>query len=272
MQGWAPTPLTERGREQARRAGTAIADTYDVDRVVASDLRRTRETTAEALSAGLEPSDPEPAFDRRWRERSFGDLQGFTVEAVFEGHPEYSLLHSGVAGARATPPNGESLVEARERVIHGWEALVADATPEETVLVVTHGGPLFLLLAYVRGQDFQTAMNEAWPENTGLAELRVAHDDGTVAVVREPEPLHEPVPGRDDTHPAGREGAADGEGADDEGSGETGSGGPAGDGAAHDRAEGHDTTTAVTERVAAHREGGPRPGGGGDDPDETESE
>ncbi|PSP97190.1 hypothetical protein BRC89_12395 [Halobacteriales archaeon QS_4_70_19] len=138
------------------------------------------------------------------------------------------------------------------------------------MLVVTHGGPLFLLLAYVRGQDFQTAMNGAWPENTGLAELQVAHDDGTVAVVREPEPLHEPVPGHDETHPAGREGAADDEGADDGASDETGSGGPADDGAAHDGVEGRDTTTAVTERVAARRDG-PR-SGGGDDPDETESE
>lgn len=228
MQGWAPTPLTDRGREQARRAGMAIAAAYDVDRVVASDLRRTRETTAELLGT----LDVEPTFDRRWRERSFGELQGLTVEEVFEGHPEYSLLHAGVAGAQATPPGGESLIDTRERVIDGWEALVAEAAPDETVLVVTHGGPLFLLLAYVRGQDFETAMAEGWPENTGLAEFHVRRtEDGvTVDVRRDGEPLHEPVADHDDTHPAGREE-------------EAGTAAPAGD-------ESLDTTAAVTERVA----------------------
>lgn len=245
MQGWAPTPLTDRGREQARRAGAAIADAYAVDRIVASDLRRTRETTAELLSAGLEPTAPEPAFDRRWRERSFGDLQGLTVEAVFEGHPEYSLLHSGVAGARATPPNGESLIDTHERVIDGWEELVAEGDPKETVLVVTHGGPLFLLLAYVRGQDFETAMAEGWPENTGLAELRVDRTDDGVAVevVRDGEPLHEPVVAHDDTHPAGREEGTD---ADD-------AAGPAPD----DATDTLDTTAAVAERVADHGDDAP---------------
>ncbi|PSP97202.1 hypothetical protein BRC89_12390 [Halobacteriales archaeon QS_4_70_19] len=94
IQGWAPTPLTERGHEQARRAGTAIADTYDVDRVVASDLRRTRETTAEALSAGLRrcsrgtrstrcctPASREPGRRRRtasrwWRPASASSTAG----------------------------------------------------------------------------------------------------------------------------------------------------------------------------------------------------
>lgn len=248
MQGWAPTPLTDRGREQARRAGAAIADAYGVDRIVASDLRRTRETTAELLSAGL---DVEPTFDRQWRERSFGDLQGLTVEEVFEGYPEYSLLHSGAAGARATPPNGESLIDTRQRVIDGWDELVAEGSPDETVLVVTHGGPLFLLLAHVRGQDFEAAMAEGWPENTGLAELRVDRTDDGVAVEvhRDGEPLHEPVAAHDDTHPAGREEGADGDDA----------AGPAPDDATDTR----DTTAAVAERVADH---------GDDAPPETESE
>lgn len=246
MQGWAPTPLTERGREQARRAGAAIADAYAVDRIVASDLRRTRETTAELLDA----IHIEPSFDGRWRERSFGDLQGLTVEAVFEGHPEYSLLASGAAGARATPPGGESLIEARERVLEGWDALIADAEPEETVLVVTHGGPLFLLLAHVRGQDFETAMGEGWPENTSLAELRVARDgdDMTAEVVRDAQPLHDPLVPHDDRHPAGRDGGA----ADEAGNGDE----PLGTTAAVEERVGqrNDATTPVEDGEASETE------------------
>jgi probable phosphoglycerate mutase len=244
MQGWAPTPLTERGREQARRAGAAIAEAYAVDRVVASDLRRTRETTAELLDS----LDIEPSFDGRWRERSFGDLQGLTVEEVFEGHPEYSLLTSGVAAMEATPPGGESLVDARERVVDGWEALLDEVAPDETVLVVSHGGPLFILLAHVRGQDFETAMQEGWPENAALAELRVHRDgDRTVEVVRDAEPLHDPLPQHDDRHPAGRDGGTDEAAGTDEGGDASEAAGTDEDG---DGAVG--TTAAVEERVAAH--------------------
>ncbi|MFC7197079.1 histidine phosphatase family protein [Halosimplex aquaticum] len=44
IQGWADSTLTERGREQARALGSHLSAEYDVDRLVASDLRRTRET------------------------------------------------------------------------------------------------------------------------------------------------------------------------------------------------------------------------------------
>ena len=45
MQGWAPVPLNETGREQATAAGRHLADEYEFDAVYASDLERTRETT-----------------------------------------------------------------------------------------------------------------------------------------------------------------------------------------------------------------------------------
>ena len=44
VQGWAPTPLTERGHEQAAALGAHLASTVDVDRLVSSDLRRAQET------------------------------------------------------------------------------------------------------------------------------------------------------------------------------------------------------------------------------------
>ena len=49
MQGWAPVPLDERGREQATAAGAWLADEYAFDAVYASDLQRTRETAERVL-------------------------------------------------------------------------------------------------------------------------------------------------------------------------------------------------------------------------------
>jgi probable phosphoglycerate mutase len=178
VQGWAPTPLTERGVEQARAAGRLLAAEFDVDRVVASDLLRTKETTAHALDAG--GFDLDPTFDRAWRERSMGDLQGLTVEEAYGGHPEYSLLHSGIHGARATPPGGESFLDMRERVLAGWEALV-ERHDGGTTLVVSHGGPIFALLAHVEGRDFLSSLGDGWATNGSIAELRVGE---TVVVAR----------------------------------------------------------------------------------------
>jgi probable phosphoglycerate mutase len=177
VQGWAPTPLTARGVEQAAAAGRLLAAEYDVDRVVASDLRRTRETTVHALHAA--GWDHDPTFDRAWRERSMGQLQGLTVEEAYGGHPEYSLLHSGVHGARATPPGGESFLEMRQRVLDGWDALTG-RHEGGTTLVVSHGGPIFALLAHVQDRDFLSTLGEGWATNGSVAELRVDGDGAEV--------------------------------------------------------------------------------------------
>ena len=176
IQGWAASSLTQRGREQARALGRHLTTTYDIDRVVASDLRRTRETTALLRDAGVEA---EPTFQRAWRERDFGRLQGLTVDELFGGHPEYAAT-SGAVAIDAQPPGGERLRDAYGRVIDGWEQLCADAAGE-TVLVVTHGGPIYFVLGDVRGQDVLTAVLDHSQDNCAINELRV---DETVEVVR----------------------------------------------------------------------------------------
>jgi probable phosphoglycerate mutase len=184
IQGWAPSQLTDRGREQARALGEYLADAYDVDRLVASDLRRTRETTALLREGGV---DADPTFERAWRERDFGVLQGFTKETVFEQFPEYAA-DSGVGAARERPERGETLLEARERVLDGFQRVVDDDA--DTVLVVTHGGPLYLLLGHVRGQDILTGLTDHSQHNCAINELRVGEDSEsrppceTVEVVR----------------------------------------------------------------------------------------
>ena len=180
IQGWAPSTLTDRGREQARALGEHLAGRYAFDRLVSSDLRRTRETTALVRDAGIAP---EPTFDRAWRERDFGVYQGLTKTEVFERHPEFAVT-SGVSAVREVPENGESLLAARERVLGGWERLLTDAAGE-AVLVVTHGGPLALLLGHLRGQDILTAVTDHAQHNCALTELRVTGEgpDG-VTVVR----------------------------------------------------------------------------------------
>jgi probable phosphoglycerate mutase len=193
VQGWAPVALNERGREQARAAGTHLASAYDVDSVVASDLRRTRETAALAGESGL----PDPVFERDWRERGFGVLQGLGYEAVFGEYPEYDNTSENADTLEARPENGESLLDVRERVLRGWASVLegvgatstddgtdsgepspvaandGDEGNEGTVLVVTHGGPIYVLLAHLEGISLPTMFDREHQANCAINEISV---------------------------------------------------------------------------------------------------
>jgi probable phosphoglycerate mutase len=179
LQGWAPTPLTDRGHDQARALAAAVDAEYDVDRIVASDLRRARQTaTYLGDSVGCEPR-----YESAWRERDFGQYQGLPRETVFEDHDRLSLHRAGRAAVDARPESGESLRDVHERVLTGWGRLLADSGPEETVAVVAHGGPLYLLLGAVEERSIVDAVVEGEQHNCALNEIRV--NDGQETIVAE---------------------------------------------------------------------------------------
>ena len=169
VQGWAPTGLTDRGQEQAQALGAWLDDRYDVDRVVVSDLRRTRETVAGVREhAAL----PDPTVDRAWRERGFGVYQGFLVESLFERHPDHDPDHS-ISALPADPEGGESVAAFVDRVESTWADLRAGIGDDETVLVVTHGGVLKWALGTVTDRSLEGALQTHSPPNCSVTELRL---------------------------------------------------------------------------------------------------
>jgi len=172
IQGWAPAPLNDAGRRQARKLGEHVATRYDVDRIVASDLRRTTETTRE-LRRSLPDADAE--FSRAWRERNFGVLQGLSYRELFEGYPEFSVRKSGYPAAAARPEGGESWRDVYERVRDAWTELV-DELDEETVLVVSHGGPIHVVIGLLKEYDVVETITEIDLGNCALTEVGVDAD------------------------------------------------------------------------------------------------
>jgi len=186
VQGWAPIALTETGRRQADALAATVTDQYAVDRLISSDLRRTLET-ARPLGRAV---DCEPTPDHRWRERDFGVLQGLSYGELFLGYPEFTLTEVGYTAAEARPEGGESLIEQRDRIIDALTTLVDDMDSDETVVVVTHGGPLYLILGWIKNLDIVATIMEQEQGNCAINEIEVDTESGRLAVQRENDTRH----------------------------------------------------------------------------------
>jgi probable phosphoglycerate mutase len=138
LQGQADPPLSDLGRREAAALGPALS-AFPAERVLASDLKRARETAA-ALGR------PDAAPDPVWREIDVGEWSGRSLAELPPGE------EPAWRGGDLVPPGGERWEE--------FEARVADAVDELMAaggdwLVVTHGGVIRAAVAYVTGADAQ---------------------------------------------------------------------------------------------------------------------
>lgn len=134
--GWIDVPLTDLGREEARRAGARVADIrFDV--AYTSALSRAQETLDILLQvAGQRP----PVIrDQALNERHYGDLQGLNKKRTAEkyGAAQVKLWRRSYD---VPPPNGEALKNTAERTLPFFErAILGDLVQGKNVLVVAHG-------------------------------------------------------------------------------------------------------------------------------------
>jgi broad specificity phosphatase PhoE len=133
VQGQTDVPLDEIGRQQAREAAARLASLQPT-RIVTSDLSRARET-AEELGR-LTGLTVEP--DVRLRERSFGVREGLTMVEAWEQFPDH--MARWAAGDEAGIPGSESSVVAGERFTEALNEYLQSLGPDDTLVVVAHGG------------------------------------------------------------------------------------------------------------------------------------
>lgn len=131
--GWYEDDLTEQGIAQAQAALAKLMN-LGIERILCSPLRRARQTggiVGEAL--GLEVETWEG-----WKEHNcYGILTGMTKAEAQEKHPDLvEIVHDKVL----TFPGKEPYPDFMARLA---KALEETATlPEQTILVITHGGPI----------------------------------------------------------------------------------------------------------------------------------
>lgn len=134
-------PLTEFGREQARKGGERLKGT-GITKIISSPFARTRETArivAETL--GLDPERIE--YDDRLRDFDFGELSGTSHDAFVERRK--SLRYGDVV------PGSTSYQREKIRFGEFLYSLERDYA-DETVLIVSHGIAVESFRAIVAGE------------------------------------------------------------------------------------------------------------------------
>lgn len=149
--GRTDVPLTERGRQQARALGTAVAGRR-FDEVLTSPLQRAAET---CRLAGLDGTVLDDV-----REWDYGDYEGRTTPEIREEEPGWTVWRGPV-------PGGEGIEEVAARADRVVARLVAAGGD---VAVVSHG-------------HFLRVLTARWLELSPVEGRRFALDTATVSVL-----------------------------------------------------------------------------------------
>jgi broad specificity phosphatase PhoE len=152
--GQSDSPLTERGRQQAEAVAEALA-TVRFDRIVTSDLSRTRDTAGVIARRQGTPLEVLPQL----REIDVGERTGTPFDEA-RGLPNWR--DDGFVAW----PGGETLQEVVARVLGVVERLIRES-PGKTILVVGHGGINRILISHFLG--ILPALDRSPAANTNIS-------------------------------------------------------------------------------------------------------
>ncbi len=147
-QGQNGTPFNATGLAQAERLAERLAN-ESIDAILCSDLRRalqTAEPVAKRLGLEIVP-------DARLREVDVGEWEGLTFADIEERYPDFMADWMTDKGYTRIP-GGESAFDMAQRI----EDLVISLRTrpdEETILLVTHGGWIQVLLCVTLGLPYE---------------------------------------------------------------------------------------------------------------------
>lgn len=145
--GQRDSTLTTLGVQQAQGKALKLEKlSQKIDRIYTSDLGRCTQT-AQIISSVL--GLPEAITDKNLREISFGKYEGRPYRAI-------PYIEGGYMKVRF--PDGESNEEMAIRVIDAVNQIY-EANEEACVLVISHSGPIAVILASFYGKELQTTLD-----------------------------------------------------------------------------------------------------------------
>ena len=144
--GYSDVELSTAGYRQVEQLRERLVDDK-IDAVYSSDLRRAL-VTAEVISSGHKVdivTCPE------LREVNYGNVEGLTFEEISRLYPEVAESLTNFS-LRLKFPGGEDFEGFIERASKFLDKLKRH-TPSQTMLIVSHGGPLRVLVCCLLGID-----------------------------------------------------------------------------------------------------------------------
>ena len=172
--GWTNVDLTQKGEEEAKKAGELLNEEAIEFDVVHTSLLKRANRTMEICIDEMGLSRVSKKFDWRLNERHYGALQGLNKaetaekhgdEQVLiwrrsfdipppeldyndERHPRFDKQYSGITADLL--PNSESLKDTVNRFMPYWyEIIKPDIEEGKRVLIVAHGNSLRALVKYL---------------------------------------------------------------------------------------------------------------------------
>ena len=144
--GWRDPGLTDRGVDEARKAGRWLkGEGYGFDVAFTSNLGRAQRTCALMLEEmGL--SDIEVLRSQALNERDYGDLSGLNKD---DARAKWGAeqVHTWRRSYDVAPPGGESLKDTAARVLPYYiETILPRVMSGQRVLVAAHGNSLRALV------------------------------------------------------------------------------------------------------------------------------
>ena len=165
LQGHNNGKLTDLGIEQAKKVGLRLK-TEKIDIAYVSDLERACATAKEILHYHAKI---EVVYTKELRERNMGVWEGKDIDSFKD-----FVKTRWIVNHDDKIEGGESRTETKERIIAFCDTLLKKHS-HQTVLVVTHGGPLTLFYLHLfekSPEDYDTYH----PQNTAITILEISED------------------------------------------------------------------------------------------------
>lgn len=165
FQGSSNSPLTEKGREQAKKLGKKLKN-IEFTNFYSSPLGRTIETSELIIG----DRDIKIEFIDEFKEISVGQMEGAPREEFESKYPkEFHDFFLNPKDYDPSPYLGESYPSLLERVEKGLEKLISKHRDGDTVAVVSHGITLKAIFKIVKGMSFEELGEVPVPENTSVS-------------------------------------------------------------------------------------------------------
>lgn len=173
FQGVKDSPLTELGINQTKKLKENLKN-IKFTHFYSSPLGRARET----LSILTENrTNPQIKIIDDLKEINLGDMEGVSREYFAKKHPIqfYNLWKNG-KNYNPISFNGETLQSVFERGVKAIKTLTENHSPEDFLLVVSHGILLEAIFAFIKKEDIDYFGEKNVPENTSYTIVEYKND------------------------------------------------------------------------------------------------